>query len=242
MKKGMTGHQSAIMKSDEWLTPPEILNVLGEFDLDPCSPIFRPWPTAKSHFTIEDNGLEKEWFGRVWMNPPYGRFLGQWLNKLSKHSNGIALTFARTETEAFQKYVFKTADSILFIDGRLNFYTVAGTRSSLNAGAPSVLIAYGEENVSAISNSGIRGKHVLINSVPVIIVGISPSWKSVVSISLTRLNGSAHLDEIYDLVERIAPDKINKNSFYKEKVRQVLQQNFERIGKGIYSLNKQPSI
>ena len=58
---------------DEWLTPPEIVKSLGEFDLDPCSPIERPWDTAKNHFTINDNGLIQNWFGRVWCNPPYGK-------------------------------------------------------------------------------------------------------------------------------------------------------------------------
>ncbi|MFB5758983.1 DNA N-6-adenine-methyltransferase [Paenibacillus medicaginis] len=70
--RGMGGHQSARMMKDEWLTPPEIIKGLGEFDLDPCVPINRPWDTAKNHYTIEDNGLKKKWFGKVWMNPPYG--------------------------------------------------------------------------------------------------------------------------------------------------------------------------
>ena len=66
-------HQSAKMGKDEWLTPPELIRALGEFDLDPCAPINRPWPTAGGHFTREDDGLTKEWFGRVWLNPPYCR-------------------------------------------------------------------------------------------------------------------------------------------------------------------------
>jgi hypothetical protein len=57
---------------DEWLTPPGLIRGLGEFDLDPCSPIKRPWNTAKHHYSIDDNGLQKKWFGRVWLNPPYG--------------------------------------------------------------------------------------------------------------------------------------------------------------------------
>ena len=59
---------------DEWLTPPPILQALGEFDLDPCSPINRPWDTANNHLTINDNGLSQTWGGistRVWCNPPY---------------------------------------------------------------------------------------------------------------------------------------------------------------------------
>jgi hypothetical protein len=237
MKKGMSGHHSAIMKSDEWLTPPEILRSLGEFDLDPCAPVFRPWSTAKHHYTIEDNGLIKEWFGRVWMNPPYGKALAQWLQKLSAHANGIALTFARTETESFQRFVFPKADSVLFIAGRLNFYTVAGTRSKMNGGAPSVLIAYGEHNSQALEDSKIKGKHLSVNSSTLIVVGISPSWKSVISIAFTRLNGEAHLNAIYDVVEMIAPDKIHRNKFYKEKVRQVVQSHYNRVGRGIYSID-----
>lgn len=67
----LSGHQSARMKNDEWLTPPEIMSSLGAFDLDPCSPINRPWPTAGIHYTVEDDGLSKPWFGRVWCNPPH---------------------------------------------------------------------------------------------------------------------------------------------------------------------------
>ena len=63
----------------EWLTPPEIIHNLGEFDLDPCSPIIRPWETAKNYFT--DNGLNKDWFGRVWCNPPYGTETIKWMKK-----------------------------------------------------------------------------------------------------------------------------------------------------------------
>ena len=40
-------------KKDEWLTPPGILNRLGEFDLDPCTPIDRPWDTAKLHYNVD---------------------------------------------------------------------------------------------------------------------------------------------------------------------------------------------
>jgi hypothetical protein len=59
----------------------------------------------------------------------------------------------------------------------------------------------------------------------------------VVSIEITRLNGSANLERIYSMVETIAPDKIAKNKFWKEKIRQQLQQSFQRIKKGHYSAN-----
>ena len=53
----MGGHQAATMGTDEWLTPPEIIKALGPFDLDPCSPITRPWDTALKHYSILDMGL-----------------------------------------------------------------------------------------------------------------------------------------------------------------------------------------
>lgn len=171
---------------DEWLTPPEIIKALGEFDLDPCSPILRPWPTAKRHFTIEDNGLVQIWDGRVWLNPPYGNACQLWMERMSKHGNGIALIFARTETQFFQKYVFDIADSILFLKGRLSFYNIDGTKGKSNGGAPSCLVAYGQNNSQAISQSKIEGKHLAVNSVPIIVVGISPSWRSVVEICLSE--------------------------------------------------------
>jgi len=142
---------------DEWLTPPHIIKSLGEFDLDPCSPIERPWPTAKQHYHRLDNGLMKEWAGRVWMNPPYGPETSKWMSRLAAHGNGIAFIFARTETETFFKHVWPVANAILFLKGRVRFHHVSG-RAADAAGAPSCLIAYGNENVEALGKSGIPGK------------------------------------------------------------------------------------
>jgi hypothetical protein len=235
--KSIGGHQSANSRTDEWLTPPEIIRSLGLFDLDPCSPINRPWDTAKHHFTIEDHGLLQEWFGRVWLNPPYGKALEAWMEKMSLHNNGISLVFARTETQFFQRFVFPVADSILFLEGRITFCNKGGMRARFDGGAPSVLIAYGEQNGDCLASCGLRGRHVPINNIPVIVITVSPSCKNVVSIAITRLNGSANLERIYSMVETIAPDKIAKNKFWKEKIRQQLQQSFQRIKKGHYSAN-----
>lgn len=236
-RNGIGSHQSAKMINDEWLTPPHILKPLGQFDLDPCSPIVRPWPTARQHYTKIDDGLVQPWHGRVWLNPPYGRSLVKWLEKMSQHANGgICLTFARTETFAFQNYVFGKAESILFIKGRITFCDVHGNPGKFNGGAPSMLAAYGEMNSEVLAECGIEGRHVPVNTVPVIIVGISPSWKSVVTIAMARNNGTATVDEIYRLVEMIAPDKVQKNPHFKQKIRQKLQYHFERLSKGVYSL------
>lgn len=171
---------------DEWLTSPYIIEALGKFDLDPCSPINRPWDTATTHYNINDNGLNLCWqansclicvydrtgycdgyrkqdVSRVWLNPPYGRETFKWVAKLAEHGNGIALIYARTDTKGFQEHVLNKADAIFFFKGRLNFYNVDGTQAKNNGGAPSCLVAYGNNNVEAIEKSGLKGKLIFID-------------------------------------------------------------------------------
>lgn len=152
---GLSAHQSAAMGTDEWLTPPAILAALGPFDLDPCAPVVRPWPTAKRHFTVEDDGLLINWHGRVWMNPPFGRRAIKWMRKLAAHGNGIALIPARTETAMFYETVWPLASGILFIKGRPHFHLVDGSRASFNSGAPIALVAYGRHNLESLRASGL---------------------------------------------------------------------------------------
>jgi hypothetical protein len=220
--KGMGGHQSANSRTDEWFSPIEIVKTLGPFDLDPCTAIKRPWPTAKVHYTIEDNGLLKPWFGRIWLNPPYGDQLETWLEKMALHLNGIALTFGRTDTVAFQSFVFPVADSIFFIKRRVYFCNGAGMRAKSDGGAPSVLIAYGEQNSESLASSGFKGYHLPINYSAVMVIGVSPTWISVVTIAIRRC-GDEELKPVYEMVERIAPDKVAGNRHWKEKIRQQMQ-------------------
>lgn len=145
----------------EWLTPPELVKKLGNFDLDPCSPIDAPFYHAQKHYTILDDGLKKQWSGRVYLNPPYGRGMELWLEKLKHHGNGIALIFARTETKCFFEHIWNHADAILFVKGRIKFYHVSGVQGG-TPGAPSVFIAFGKENTEALKNSGIEGKFLLL--------------------------------------------------------------------------------
>ena len=148
---------------DEWLTPPEIIEALGPFDLDPCSPVERPWPPAAHHMTEQDNGLWTPWddYGLVWLNPPYGPQTWSWLAKLSTHpAGGIALIFARTETDGFVQTVWHRADALVFLDGRIVFHHVDGSRASGNSGGPSVLVAYGARAFNRLRHAPIAGSFV----------------------------------------------------------------------------------
>ena len=147
--------------NDEWLTPPEIIKSLGEFDVDPCTPINRPWDTALIHYNKNDDGFTKEWHGRVWCNPPYGRETFEWIHKLAAHGNGMTLIFARTETLGFHYEVWDKADAIFFFKGRLKFHYVDG-KQGLSANAPSCLVAYGQNNVEAIKNANLNGKLIIL--------------------------------------------------------------------------------
>lgn len=150
------GGEAPVAATETWLTPPDLVAALGRFDLDPCSAPDMPWKIADNVYTEEDDGLIQPWAGRVFMNPPYGNKLGLFLKRLAEHGDGVALVFARTETRAFFDYVWPHADAIMFLKGRVRFYRSDGSRGA-SSGSPSVLLAYGANNVEALRLSGLDG-------------------------------------------------------------------------------------
>lgn len=147
-----------------WLTPPDLIKALGEFDLDPCSPVSRPWDTVKHHYTEIEDGLKQKWFGRVWCNPPYGpKSMPAFMEKMAKHGNGILLVFNRTETIQFHKWVWPCAHGILFKLGRIHFLTAKGNRGNNGSGCGSVFVAYGKQNAEILKNSDIPGHFIQLD-------------------------------------------------------------------------------
>lgn len=133
---GSTSHSVHFSRRTvEWYTPPEVIErtvrLLGSIDLDPCSEgADPPNVPAAQHFTEADDGLSREWCGRVYMNPPYGRVIGEWVQKLvdeyraGRVHEGIALVPARTDTRWFRLL----GDSTLcFVRGRLRFSSHMGS-------------------------------------------------------------------------------------------------------------------
>ena len=144
--------------NNEWYTPKEFIEaataVMGCIDLDPASSeIANKTVCAKQIYTIEDNGLEKPWFGKVWLNPPYasdliGKFSEKVVDELGNIKQAIVLVNNATETEWF--YGMATnATAICFPKSRVKFYTPDG-----KTGAPlqGQAIIYFGENVNRFIN------------------------------------------------------------------------------------------
>lgn len=79
------------------------------------------------------------------------------MRKLVEHGDGVALLFARTDTDLFHDWVFPHADAMLFLHGRVRFLTPDRQYADRTSGAPSVLIAYGKHNADALKRSGLDG-------------------------------------------------------------------------------------
>ncbi len=160
-------HLSHRVKGTEYITPRHVLDALGAFDLDPCASREQPWPTAAHHYTEDDDGLSKEWWGRVWCNPPFGPLSDPWLDRMAHHGNGIALIPAAVETERFYRYVWPRATAICFLRGRPYFHLPgSGDRASHNAGCSICLIAFDDANAVALASSGLG-----------VTLPVTPSWR-----------------------------------------------------------------
>lgn len=147
--------QGRAVASDEWYTPLEIIQSLGEFDLDPCAPMKPLWQTARVMINKEQDGLSKEWKGRVWLNPPYQQSLiTQFMRRMGEHKNGIALVFAKIDSRMFRDHIYPNCDSICLLRKRIRFYNEQGQQpASPNNG--NMLIAYTPEDTDAILRSGL---------------------------------------------------------------------------------------
>ena len=118
-------HWESPSKSDDWFTPPHVFEALGcTFDLDVAGNHRARVPTRGALYS---GGLEADWNGFVWMNPPFGvrNSLGAWLRRFFDHGNGVALTPDRTSAPWFRE-AWPRADAVLFTP-KLQFLRPDGT-------------------------------------------------------------------------------------------------------------------
>lgn len=124
----------------EWSTPRELfaeLDAVFDFTLDPCASDGNA--TCARYFTKADDGLKQSWDGeRVFMNPPYGRDIGKWMQKAaSAKALVVCLVPARTDTRWWQDYVVDEKAFVHFVRGRLRF-----GNAKASAPFPSAIVVY----------------------------------------------------------------------------------------------------
>ena len=110
--------------TDLWDTPQDFFNKLNEefhFEIDVCA--LPENAKCDKYYTPNIDGLKQEWTGICWMNPPYGRAIGNWVKKAYESSqNGatvVCLLPSRTDTKWWHEYCMK--GEIRFVKGRLKF-------------------------------------------------------------------------------------------------------------------------
>lgn len=144
-------------RNDRWLTPPTIVESLGEFDLDPCGA--PQHLLAKHTYLLEngDDGLRDPWYGRVWMNPPYGRTMRVWVERLVSHGKGTCLIPVATGTKLWQEVVWREASAIHFYRHRVKFLRRDGKDDDMVSPQASALVAFGDSDADALLKSGLPG-------------------------------------------------------------------------------------
>lgn len=115
----------------DWATPQEVFGPLHKefgFTLDVCA--HEENAKCPNFYTVRDDGLSQTWSGVCWMNPPYGRGIGEWVAKARRSAeNGatvVCLVPARTDTTWWHKHVIDHAE-IRFVRGRITFVGAKST-------------------------------------------------------------------------------------------------------------------
>jgi site-specific DNA-methyltransferase (adenine-specific) len=136
-------------KKQDWETPRALYRVLHEeFDFGLDAAAEPSGANSKCFQFISEDSLDRDWAtlvpGRhaVWLNPPYGKDIGQWVEKAYRESlkgcTVVVLTFVRSDTKWWHDWAMKAAE-IRLIKGRVKF--VGATAS---APAPSCLLIFDE--------------------------------------------------------------------------------------------------
>lgn len=108
-----------------WETPQALFDQLHrvfQFERDVCA--LPENAKCEQYFTPQMDGLKQDWHGTCWMNPPYGRTLGQWVKKAhdsarQQQATVVCLLPVRADTRWWHDYCIDA--EVTFIKGRLKF-------------------------------------------------------------------------------------------------------------------------
>lgn len=124
--------------SSEWETPQTLFDELDSefhFTIDVCATAENT--NCPRFLSRADDGLLLPWAGVCWMNPPYGRAIGEWVKKASQAKClVVGLLPARTDTRWFHDYIYGKTE-IRFIKGRIKF-----SGAKWNAPFPSMVVVW----------------------------------------------------------------------------------------------------
>ena len=142
----------------DWATPQALFDALHaefNFELDAAASAHNA--KCPTYLDEQTNALEQDWAtlskgGAVWLNPPYGREIGRWVQKASQEGERVpvvVLIFARTDTRWWHEYAMKAAE-IRLIPGRVTFGVppalalLRASRATNVAPAPSCVLVFDE--------------------------------------------------------------------------------------------------
>lgn len=147
-------------KNQEWETPQELFNQLNEefnFTIDLAGNSINH--KLQHYYNLEQDSLKQDWSNqRAFLNPPYGRKIGQWIKKCAKTQQEnrqlvippydiglpviVALLPARTSNNWFHKYCYNQPGvDVRFIKGRLKF-ELGGEPVENSAPFPSMIVIW----------------------------------------------------------------------------------------------------
>ena len=121
--------------SEEWYTPSEYIDaaklVMGGIDIDPATnETAQGIIQAKTFYTKQQDGLQHDWFGRLWLNPPYGKqcvaFVSRAINQfeIGNLDEGILLLNSNSSDSSWWQPLWDY--TLCFFNGRINFYSLDG--------------------------------------------------------------------------------------------------------------------
>lgn len=165
--------EPTVSQTVEWFTPMSVFGAMGVmFDMDVASPGAHkaPWVPARRHLTRAEDGLSTPWIvsggaarrelAFVWMNPPYGRGLRDWVVRFVDHAegggSGVAMLFNRSENSWYRTLEKAPGLLALFIHGRVKFVSPE-MKTPGTAGAGSVLFGVGTLGRTALLNAKHAG-------------------------------------------------------------------------------------
>jgi len=133
----------------EWSTPQWLfdqLNAEFHFNLDVCA----TQENTKCSFFYGHgtDGLAQPWTGACWMNPPYGREIGKWVQKAwwsAEHNDALVVCLLPARTDTAWWHDFVAHGEIRFLRGRLKFGD-----ASAPAPFPSAIVIFGGDNAPCV--------------------------------------------------------------------------------------------